>query len=459
MSTKQPPIEDDGYRGRSSAAFHQQLIENTVQKTDAKDEILGYFINYGTSSCRVFAILKDGKTLQQKNKIIYRVDDSDKEIFLKHIIDLTKDTIIPSIGDMDGLLVKTFADNNFKDIFGEDDDADDFLEDFMIDFYYKTKLSFNILTDEQTENNISANFREVDDDSVIINIGSNYVDVYAKPDGSSKFRLFSLPIELSEVQHFISRQNIPEIWADDGIKKIKDQIKKLVTSEIRNIKAKKAYILKDELTFMRNSGYRLRIVGSEPQISFNQYKKDNRRILFNTDYRAKLANLSEEERTIKYGYKIGHIILETLFDIMEVNCVFPSDLHSIHGNADAYIFNVVVGGSASDTKSDDMIEACNLLAKMGVEIISPLIVDNHLEEESTHTHIEHIKAIRKCDLLFISNKQEYFGEQTSNQIYLAHGLFKPIAFWKDPTKQLNEKKLEYIPHECWDNKMEVLKNL
>ena len=437
--------------------------DNLMQDFDTIDDksesqILGYFINYGISSCRIFEISRDGKTLKQINKIAYNklLGPYKLEEYLENIIKQTNETIIPIIGEnREGLFIKTFADNNFRDLMKDDD----IFADFVMDFYQRTKLSFNILSDEQTENNIRAQFSAVSNDGVIINIGSTCVDIFARAEKDSNFKLYSLQISLRQVQSYIEDSGIPEQWKESDINNIKKHIQALIPSDFPNIRATNAYILKDEKTFMQSNGYRLQQKGNESFISYTSYKKDNRTNLFSIDYHDRLnqQQLSESEQSVRYGFKIGHVILETLFEKMSIKSIYPSDLHSIHGNADAYLFNVVIGGSASPEHKANMEEACRLFEKMGATVISPILLDGHLKEQNQQTHNDHIKALRKCDLLFISNKDDYFGEQTCYQIYAAYYDYKPIAFWKEPSlEHLKERKLEYIPHECWENKMSVL---
>ncbi len=437
-------------------------LENPMQDSDIENEsesqILGYFINYGISSCRIFQILRDGKTLNQIQKIAYNklLETYDLEEYLENIIEQTNETIIPIIGDnREGLFIKTFADNNFRDLMKDDD----LFADFVMDFYQRTKLSFNILSDEQTENNIRAQFSAVSKDGVIINIGSTCVDIFARPERDRNFKLYSLQISLRQVRSYIEDCGIAEQWTENDINIIKNHIRSLIPSDFPKIRATNAYILKDEKTFMQSNGYRLSQSGNESYIKYTTYKKDNRSNLFCIDYleRLKQQQLSESEQSVRYGFKIGHIILETLFENMGIKNIYPSDLHSIHGNADAYLFNVVIGGSASPEHEDNMVEACRLFEKMGATVISPILLDGHLKDQNQQTHNDHIKALRKCDLLFISNKDDYFGEQTCYQIYAAYYDYKPIAFWKEPSlEHLEERKLAYIPHECWENKMSVL---
>ena len=102
-----------------------------------------------------------------------------------------------------------------------------------------------------------------------------------------------------------------------------------------------------------------------------------------------------------------------------------------------------------------MIEAHRIMTEMGATVLSPRIVNGKLSKQSSETDIKHANAIRECDLLFVSNKDEYIGEQTAREIYGAYLLNKPIAFWREPH---NVERLEYIPHEQWWNLMRVLEN-
>lgn len=451
-------FENDFLPKGGMAGSSDDPMQNPDMANESESQILGYFINYGISSCRIFEISRDGKTLKQIQKIAYDklLESCDLEEYLENIIEQTNKTIIPIIGDnREGLFIKTFADNNFRDLMKDDD----IFADFVMDFYQRTKLSFNILSDEQTENNIRAQFSAISNDGVIINIGSTCVDIFARPAKDRNFKLYSLQISLRQVRSFIEDSGIKEQWTENDITSIKAYIRSLIPSDFPKICATNAYILKDEKTFMQSNGYRLSQSGNESCISYTTYKKDNRNNLFCIDYheRLKQQQLSVSEQSVRYGFKIGHIILEALFENMSIKNIYPSDLHSIHGNADAYLYNVVIGGSASPEHEANMVKACRLFEKMGATVISPILLDGHLKEENQQTHNDHIKALRKCDLLFISNKDGYFGEQTCYQIYAAYYDYKPIAFWKEPSLDyLKERKLAYIPHECWENKMSVL---
>ena len=427
---------------------------------DTESRVLGYFINYGITSCRIFEIYKDGKTLHQLRIISYNVSEPDDlEEYLWNIIAQTKNDIIPILGtDRTGLFVKTFADANFGDLFDEADD--DIFDDFIMDFYQETSLSFNILTYAQTENNIRSSFGAIENNGAIINIGSTYVDIFLRRDG--KFKMLNLPVSLSAISAYVQEKQYGEKWDAGTINQIKNYVSTLISDELDDVSCNKAYILKDELTFMQENAYPLTREGERFVITTRRYKRANRSNLFGVDYRAKLNKMyPSDENAAKrlYGFKIGHIVLETLFDKMRVQFIYPSDLHSIHGNADAYIYNIVVGGSIADQHGENMIQACQLLRETGATVISPMLTDNfrELKPKTDLSHREHIKALRQCDLLFISNKDSYFGEQTCCQIYGAHALYKTIAFWKEPSLEvLQQHDLQFIPHECWDNKMKVL---
>lgn len=156
-----------------------------------------------------------------------------------------------------------------------------------------------------------------------------------------------------------------------------------------------------------------------------------------------------------YGFKNGHIILEEIFECIGTEKIIPSDELSIHGSLNAYIFNVVISGSTKDERAKYMIEAHKIMTEMGATVLSPRIVNGKLSRQTRTTDINHANAIRECDLLFVSNKDEYIGEQTAREIYGAFILNKPIAFWREPN---NVERLEYIPHEQWWNLMRFLEN-
>ena len=422
-------------------------------------DLLGYFIYYGVSTCRVYEILKDGKTLKSLHQISYEkgnenVNEDNLSDYFQKIIDITYEKIQPLFAEQKTLFVKTCADPNFFRLFENEIDRDT----FIFDFYKRTGLCFNILSYSQAERNLSNSFKALQKNDVIINIGMSYVDVFINQ--GSDFDSINLPFGVSSIESYINEKKIDEEWTQDSIKSIKQHIKKLIGSRMP-VGARNAYILKDELSFMQDMGYPLLVEkNGDVGISMDGYRRSNRKLLFQIDYKNLLNSKYPDEADVRraYGYKFGHIILETLFELIGVRNIFPSNYHCIHGNADAYIFKIVVGGSFS---SGNIPTAIKLLQKMGARITSPQLVNGKLVPINDDTNEAHLIALKQCDLFFVANDNEngYFGEQTSHQIYGAQILNKQIAYWKEPSKDLLEVNgVGFIPHECWERKMNALGN-
>lgn len=430
--------------------------ESDVTGVNVKnDEVLGYFIYYGITSCRVFEILKDGETLKPIQTFTYKepVED-DNEEYLEEIVGLTEKRIKPLFINNSGVFIKTCADPSFIRVFQNETDRDT----FVFDFYKKTGLCFNILSYNQAEKNLTNTFKALEQNDVVINIGGSYIDVYIKK--GEEFECINLPFGVSQIESYVKENDIGEIWNQTAIKEMKAHIKTLIGTRIRE-KAKCAYILKDELKFMKQMGYPL---GEEKNgdigILIKTYKEYNKKHLFEVDYIELLKEKYCDESDIRreYGFKCGHLVLETLFEVLGIKIIFPSDYHCIHGNADAYIFKIVVGGSVHNS---NMLKAIELLQKMGAIITSPVLRDGKLTPIDDDTDEIHLIALKQCDLLFVcnDNNEAYFGEQTGHQIYGAQLLNKPIAYWKEPSEDFLKKHgVRFIPHECWESKMEVLKD-
>lgn len=427
-----------------------QLSSRTSEKE--KDIVIGYFINFGVTSWRIFEVLRNtDKELREVKVEAYAISDPTQNGFLECIIETAisaLDYIKKTFGTQ--FFVKAFADYNINEVFKSDKQ----LSDFTKDFYLKTHLCFNIISQRQTEENLIELFGDLKPSTAIINIGMLGVDVLVKT--KEVLKMFSLPISINSVLQYIDDNNVNEVWHEKEINKIKNFIINKLPQDFRLLNAKNAFIIKGEYTFMKNKGYRLRRTKGHATINIDTYKEYNRKILFNVDYKKKIQEQEVDEpiKSKEYAYKIGHIIIESIFESLSTENVFPSDKLSIHGNSRAYIFNVVVGGSISDCHKQNMYDACILLNKMGAEVSSPIIADGQLQERTSETDYEHACAIRECDLLFVSNKDGYFGEQTRQQIYGAFLLKKPIAFWKEPTESELER-LSFIPHEEWYNFMKV----
>lgn len=416
------------------------------------DNVIGYFINFGVTTCRLFEILKEGKTLKERKTISYDVSNPKDSNYLNGIIQHVKNEIFPIINEQKNqIFLKTFADACFSDVFTTESKRNN----FVMDFYTETNLYFNILSQKQTEENLKRLFKRFENGTAIVNIGSKYIDIMVRR--GNKFNMYNLKFTLEDVSKYISKHAIPEIWDENIICQLKTFIGEKIKSDIAKIKAKNVVIIKDELKFMTELGYPLKFEDGCNCISFENYKKANREFLFNVDYRNEVNKDYPDKAIAKriYGFKNGHIILEEIFECIGTEKVIPSDELSIHGSFNAYIFNVVISGSTKDERAKYMIEAHKIMTEMGATVLSPRIVNGKLSKQTRETDINHANAIRECDLLFVSNKDKYIGEQTAREIYGAFILNKPIAFWREPN---NVERLEYIPHEQWWNLMEFLEN-
>lgn len=281
---------------------------------------------------------------------------------------------------------------------------------------------------------------------------------------SKKYNMYNLSISLDDIVNYTTKHGIPEIWNESNIKDIKDFIKEKIELPLKKVNAKRVLIIKNELDFMDSMGYPLKTENGNKCLTIEDYKAANREILFNKDYR-KHVGIEDDKHNAEanrlYGFKNGHIILETIFDCIGTEIIIPSNELSIHGNELAYIFNVTISGSTSDGNVQHMIEAIKIMKSRGLTVLSPLIVNDKLKPQSIKTHKEHANAIRECDLLFVSNKNGYIGEQTGREIYGAYLINKPIAFWEEPNSDNSDNKyefLKYIPHEIWSTFIRVLKD-
>lgn len=426
-------------------------VNQEVQGAKKESDIIGYFINFGVTTCRLFEVLKNEKALKERMAISYDIADPHNSKYLKGIIEHVKNEILPVINQQKQrqIFLKTFADACFSDVFSSDSKRND----FILDFYNETNLYFNILSQKQTEENLRRLFKKFDNGTAIVNIGSQYIDILVQR--GYRFNMYNLKFTLSDVATFISKHAIPETWDEATTSEIKEFIKSKIKDELDKVRAKNVVIIKDELKFMRKLGYPLRFEGGCDCISFEEYKKANREFLFNTDYYNEVFSNNPDKAIASrlYGFKNGHVILETIFDLMGTETIIPSDELSIHGSLNAYIFNVAISGSTSADKADYMIEAHKIMTEMGATVLSPRIVNGKLSKQTPATDIRHANAIRECDLLFVSNKDGYVGDQTGREIYGAYLLNKPIAFWREPK---NVERLDYIPHEQWWNLMRFL---
>ena len=79
-----------------------------------------------------------------------------------------------------------------------------------------------------------------------------------------------------------------------------------------------------------------------PSIDIDTYKECNRSLLFFVDYHKNVQELDcdDAEKQKKYWFKIGHIVIETIFDSLKTDKIYPNDKLSIHGNSNAYIIKL-----------------------------------------------------------------------------------------------------------------------
>lgn len=422
---------------------------------------MGYFINFGITTCRLFKILKNKQGLKESKVISYDISNPKDRGYLPGIISHVTNEVLPELTKYGNhIFFKAFADAGFSDIFRNDKERDKFISDL----YGVTGLYFNILTQKQTEENLRKIFKNIGNVSAIINIGSMYIEILV--NSAKKYQMYNLKLSLDDVSVYLAKHAIPEKWNTVQIEDIKKFIKDRIGRDLSKVKAKRVVIIKNELDFMSEMGYPLKTEDGCECLSIDEYKEANRELLFEIDYRKHIENEyggSKGDAKRFYGFKNGHIILETIFDLIGAEIIIPSNELSIHGSKLAYIFNVVISGSTSDENAPYMIEAHKIMKKRGLTVLSPRIVNEKLMPQSTDSHRKHASAIRECDLLFVSNKNGYIGEQTGREIYGAYLLNKPIGFWKEPiwkesdgTTGFDNNRLDYIPHEQWWELMRVL---
>ena len=408
----------------------------------------GYLINIGTTSCRLFKIVDDNNSEQIK-VISYKINDPDHEGYLDGIISHVEDDLFPIMEkDSSKNLRKVFADPIFFDILGKSD-RQSFHRDYIMKFYSKTKLFFNILTKEQKVDNIGRLFNESLDDTAIIDISPQGVVLLVSQNNEPHD--YSLDITFEQIKEFVKDQNFAEKWDRNTVGKIKSFVEKKIKPIVKDVTAKQAIVLKGEQTFMRDEGYQLKQIRDKLGLKKGDYKQNNYDILFSVDYKETLTNSGRDEADINrlYGFKYGHIIIESIVDLLGSDYVFPKDELSFHGSANAYVFNVVLSGSTKENRDEDMYHAKNVIEKkMRGTVISPIFnTGGKLAKEITpETEYEHLNRIDECDVLFICNKDGHLGDTTKCEIYYAYALKKTIAFWREPQ---TSERLSFIPHECW----------
>lgn len=410
---------------------------------------IGYCINIGTTSCRLFEVLNN-KTLKETVVSTYDVNDPEDDDYLDGIIAHVKKELLPRMqGNPAHLLQKVFVDSDFADIFSQHHDQT-LQKDFTRKFYEETNLYFNVLSKTQTEENLKRLFHELPNRTAIINVGARGVDILRYDDG--KFHMHSIEITLADIMEYARLKNFPEVWTEPTVDTIKDYIRGRIGHQLDDVKVDNSIIIKGELEFMQNLGYPLKMETGQLSLTQRVYKQANREKLFFTDYLATLKSQHGDDTAVRrlHGFKFGHLLIETMLDAMRNKRVLPKNDLSIHGNhINAYIFNVVISGSTHGGREMYMLEAHDIVQKMEANVLSPPIIDGKLSETITaDTEYAHLKAIDECDVLFICNRAEngYIGESTKCEIYYAYALRKTIAFWHEPPA---DKRLSFIPHEHW----------
>lgn len=407
---------------------------------------IGYLVNIGISTCRLFKVHND-ESLKEDRVISYGMSPDDEGYFDK-LIEIIQ-SIVKTIPD--NFLVKVIVDTKFSELFSNETE----LKEFVRNFYVKTNLYFNILTQKQTEKNLYKLFGEIAEETGIINIGGRYVDIMTVKNG--QIDSVTLNYSLDNVSAIIKTKKMGEILSEADITKIKKQIQKSIKSKLKNISVSTAIIIKDELSFMSEFDYPLEkkdnplVAGHEYTIDFDIYKKSNHSNLFCADFRQVLIERGYEKtkQDRLYGFKCGHLLLETIFELINVQTIIPSDLLNIHGSVNSYIYNVVLSGSTNKEHANSFFEAAEFVKKLGAIILSPHLSDTKQFDPITReTDYAHLKAIDDCDILFVCNKDGYIGETTACEIYYASALRKTIVFWKEPE---DNYRLKCIPHEHWNN--------
>ena len=428
-----------------------KLTKASQSKETHTPSVQGYLVYIGTTSCRLFSVLSD-RTLQELKISTYDITDTTDDNYLNGIIDTVKSELLPEMeSGVSQKLQKVFVNSRFEEIFRKFDDSS-VKRDFIRRFYQKTKLYFNLLSKAQTEDNLRRLFSgSIESGTAIVTIGSPGVEILLYENG--EFNNYILDLSLNDIENHVKGMNLVREWSKQDVLDIKNYIRKRIGNRLNGLHADKAIILKGELTFMRDTGYALKDVHGHLSLTHQKYREDNRKFLFYADYESRLRQYypKASEPAIKrlYGFRYGHILIETLLDILGNKRVIPRDDLTIHGSPiNAYIFNVVISGSTHNGREKHMLEAHRLINEIGANVLSPRVIGNELASPITSdSEYEHLKAIDECDVLFISNAEDgYIGDSTKREIYYAYALMKTIAFWSDPPE---DTSLDFIPYEHW----------
>ena len=160
---------------------------------------IGYIINIGLTSCRLFTVLSDS-TLKEGPVTSYTISDPNDNGYLDGIIVHIKRVMLPYLANNPQMLQKVFVDSKFSEIFHSSSEE----KDFVRRFYAETNLYFNVLSQKQTQNNLIRLFGDVTSGSVIINIGSRGVDILEIK--ATESIMHSLPVRLDLVDQYIKRK-------------------------------------------------------------------------------------------------------------------------------------------------------------------------------------------------------------------------------------------------------------
>jgi purine or other phosphorylase family 1 len=446
-----------------------ELLKNNNQpsqnKITSSSAPIGYLINIGTTSCRLFEVV--GNISRQIKIVSYDNCDTTDNSYLESIIVGVRILLNESGINRDrerGVFRKVFADYKFEEIFENryGDRAAAELKDFTLLFYKETNLYFNILTKEKTIENIKRLFgTTIKKNTAILSIGKDFLDIVFH-SSNEEFYTYTLPVTIDDIKRYVQERIRNTIWSEEDVKKAKEYIYSKIGKGLDDIKVDQTIILKEELNFMRDMKYNLRQCGNQFVIDQNQYRKCNREFLFSRDFEGYLKEKyrGEDTRIERLsGFRYGHLLIEAILEKVGNKTLIPKNFLSIHGSLNAYVFNVVISGTTQGNRGMEYLyEANKMLEKIGVTVLSPQFDDDGklLKDVSADTECDHLKAIDDCDVLFVCNKSRngYIGTSTKCEIYYAYALKKTIAFWQEPTFEEGEdthKLLSFIPIEVWSN--------
>lgn len=443
---------------------------DTSKRKDTSKQTVGALLVYGVNSCTLNEIKRQSdtkgnnrNTLSKSAKWDYlfecpkKGDDDPLKAsdYRDELIKLTKEKILPYIRENYSFSVftKVVADPCLQDEGWPL--ADKRTRDAFVElFYAETNLYFHILNREQIRDNLEYLYPEYisKENTVVVDIGSTEVELYPFVGEKLSFDTVSIPISASTVEEYLNEHglNTNRLKSKEIIqikRFIKDQVEKLV-DKLKDVDV--AVILKNEATYMKKMEY---LPPRKRVLDIEQYKKRNQDLLYSSEYNQTIdrvfSEMSQVQRDAFKGYRYGHMILEVLFELIGIKKIIPSDYHSIHGNALAYVNKVVLSGSTNGERKKYMENAYRFFSEvLDIDVSSPDL--NHFDEKEKGSYLSHARKIKECDLLFVCDYDGYLGQQTKCDIYGAYLLSKPIAYWKEPTEKVSRGELDYakfIPHE------------